>query len=172
MRHAVSQETDIEMPQGHSPPNSRPSAAASTMPVEETTSIDTENQLDHLSLDGITLHNLEILTNSVDHKTAGSLWSKINHTKCPHGSRLLRAWLVRPLFRKADIERRADAVQDLVSGGGAVALAQARKILSRCGDIERLISRVHSMSGRGSSDDDEDSDRIHPQHRQVLYEGK
>lgn len=132
---------------------------------------DPEQDISHMALDGTTLHNLEILTNSVDHKTTGSLWSKINYTKTPHGSRLLRAWLLRPLFRKADIERRVDAVEELVSGGSAIALKEARSVLSKCGDIERLLSRVHSMSGTscGSSNDDEDG-RIHPNDRAILYE--
>jgi len=75
-----------------------------------------EDLINNMSLDGTTLHNLEILTNNVDYKVQGSLWSKINFTKTPHGSRLLRTWLLRPLFRKADIDRRADAVAELKSG--------------------------------------------------------
>ena len=109
-----------------------------------------ESQISHMSLDGTTLANLEILTNSHSNTTAGSLWSKINHAKSPHGSRLLRAWLLRPLFQKADIDRRADAVEELVSGGGAMAMDEARTALSRCGDMERLLSRVHSM-GAGTA---------------------
>jgi DNA mismatch repair protein MSH6 len=134
-------------------------------------SLNTENEISHMSLDGTTLHNLEILTNAVDHKVAGSLWSKINYTKTPHGARLLRAWLLRPLFRKAEIDRRADAVEELVSGGAAVALSEATSVLAKCGDIERLLSRVHSMSGNSLPGADEDeSSRIHPNDRAVLYE--
>jgi DNA mismatch repair protein MSH6 len=135
------------------------------VPVTETLSGD--NEVDHLALDGTTLHNLDILYNSVDLKVAGSLWSKINYTQTPHGARLLRAWLLRPMFRPADIARRADAVQELSSGGGAVALKEAIKVLSKCGDIERLLSRVHSMSGASESPDGDD---VHPNERAVLYE--
>lgn len=125
-----------------------------------------ENEIKHMSLDGTTLHNLEILTNSVDHKVAGSLWSKINFTTTPHGFRLLRAWLLRPLFRKVEIDRRLDAVEELISGGAAVALEEARTILAKCGDIERLLSRVHSMTlGQGG-----DMENCHPSQRAVLYE--
>jgi DNA mismatch repair protein MSH6 len=132
-----------------------------------------EDQIKNMSLDGTTLHNLEILTNSVDHKVAGSLWSKINYTKSPHGTRLLRAWLLRPLFRKADIERRGDAVQELIAGAGAVALNEARQlVLGKSSDLERLLSRVHSMSGAASPDqtDEGDSAGYHPSERAVLYE--
>jgi DNA mismatch repair protein MSH6 len=129
-----------------------------------------ESLIDHMQLDGTTLHNLEILTNSVDYKVAGSVWSKINYTKTPHGARLLRAWLLRPLFRKADIDRRADAVQELVSGAAAVALTEASAVLSKCGDIERLLSRIHSMSGSTGLEQDDDNEGIHPSNRAVLYE--
>jgi DNA mismatch repair protein MSH6 len=129
-----------------------------------------EDQIKFMSLDGTTLHNLEILTNAVDQKVAGSLWSKINFTKTPHGARLLRAWLLRPLFRKAEIERRADAVQELVAGAGAVALNEARQhVLGKIGDLDRLLSRIHSMSGNTANEGD-DNDNFHPGERAVLYE--
>jgi DNA mismatch repair protein MSH6 len=148
------------------------------VPTGVTASADGENQITYMSLDGTTLHNLEILTNSVDFKVSGSLWSKINHTKSPHGARMLRAWLLRPLFRKNDIDRRADAVQALVGGAGALALREVRQsIFSKIGDLDRLLSRVHSMSGgisidadrEGECDDGMPSD-YHPSERAVLYE--
>ena len=135
---------------------------------ESTEELGEEADINHMALDGTTLQNLEVLTNSTTFTTAGSLWSKINATKTPHGSRMLRAWLLRPLFRKADIDRRADAVEELISGGAGVALSEARQILSKCGDIERLLSRIHSMSGTSSQPG---TGGIHPNERAVLYEG-
>jgi DNA mismatch repair protein MSH6 len=143
--------------------------------VQQTIS-NAEAHIKNMSLDGTTLHNLEILTNSVDQKVAGSLWSKINYTKTPHGARLLRAWLLRPLFRKADIERRVDAVQALVAGAGAVALNEARQqVLNKIGDLDRLLSRIHSMSGPNDQNGDGDNENstdagFHPNERAVLYE--
>lgn len=125
-----------------------------------------ESEISHLSLDGTTIANLEILANSHSNTLSGSLWSKINFTKSPFGSRLLRAWLLRPLFRKSDIDRRADAVEELVSGAAAAAMSEARNVLSKCGDIERLLSRVHSMGGNGKNG----SNNYHPNERSVLYE--
>ena len=147
-----------------------------------------EDTITHMSLDGTTLHNLEILTNAVDYKIVGSLWSKLNYTKSPHGSRMLRAWLLRPLFKKNEIERRGDAVEELIRGAGNLSLKEARdSVLNKIGDLDRLLSRVHSMSvgvssGGGSpaicNDDDDDydddiiSNEYHPNERAVLYEGK
>ncbi|CAB9521407.1 protein MutS [Seminavis robusta] len=134
------------------------------MSDEETTS--------HMAIDGNTLCQLEILTNSIDHKEAGSLWSKINFTKTPHGTRLLKAWVLRPLFQKAEIDRRADAVEELGSGDAAMAMDEAKALLSKCGDIERLLARIHAMSGTKCPGSDESEGMIHPSSRAVLYETK
>lgn len=142
-----------------------------SMEIDQTHSHNPEDEITCMSLDGTTLHNLEILTNAVDQSVAGSLWSKINFTKSPHGSRLLRAWLLRPLFRKSDIERRLDAVEELTSGSAAAALDETRRVLAKCGDIDRLLSRVHSMSGLCLPGGDADApDRFHPNDRAILYE--
>jgi len=122
-----------------------------------------EASINYLSLDGTTIANLEILANSHSNTVAGSLWSKINYTKSPFGSRLLRAWLLRPLFRKNEIDRRADAVEELISGGAAASMVEARCALAKCGDLERLLSRVHSM---GTAD----GTGHHPNARAILYE--
>ncbi|GMH78533.1 hypothetical protein TL16_g07839 [Triparma laevis f. inornata] len=130
--------------------------------VKETTT-ETNVTTDHMQLDGITLENLEILANQTDGKAKGSLWSKINRTKTPHGSRLLRGWLLRPLFKSEDIARRADAVSELASGPPALMMAEASPLMRKVGDVERLLSRIHSMGG---------GEGAHPSNRQVLYEGK
>ena len=146
--------------------------AASTLEFESNELIIQEKEINHMALDGTTLRNLEILFNSQTYTASGSLWSKINYTKTPHGCRLLRAWVLRPLFRKEDIERRGDAVEELVSGAAAVAMEECRHILAKCGDIDRMLSRVHSMgAGASSSPSDDDPSRFHPNERAVLYEG-
>uniref|UniRef100_A0A7S2MDX4 DNA mismatch repair protein MutS core domain-containing protein n=1 Tax=Helicotheca tamesis TaxID=374047 RepID=A0A7S2MDX4_9STRA len=139
------------------------------MRADEAAAIAAEADIDHMSLDGTTLSNLEILMNSHSNTAAGLLWSKINHTKSPHGSRLLRAWLLRPLFRKIDINRRADAVEELASGGAAVAMSEARLALAKCGDIERLFSRVHSMGGGARTGENPSKPGHHPSEHVVLY---
>ena len=130
--------------------------------------LEAESNIDHMALDGRTLTNLEILNNITSGGYQGSLLSKIDATQSPHGSRLLRAWLLRPLFRKVDIDRRADVVEELAGGAVAVAMAEARPVLKKIGDIERLLSRVHSMSGGGSGEGGNGDS--HPNDRAVLYE--
>ena len=133
----------------------------------DSTVYEAESNIDHMALDGRTLTNLEILNNITSGGYQGSLLSKIDATQSPHGSRLLRAWLLRPLFRKVDIDRRADVVEELAGGTVAVAMAEARPLLKKIGDIERLLSRVHSMSSGGGEGGNESS---HPNDRAVLYE--
>ena len=156
------EEDGIELPSSINPQSASPQIQ---FPSVERNSSD-ETFIDHLSLDGTTIANLEILTNLHSNTVAGSLWSKINFTKNPCGSRLLRAWLLRPLFRKVDIDRRADAVEELTSGSAAASMAEARVVLAKCGDIERLLSRVHSMGYVGDSEEA----NHHPNERAVLYE--
>jgi len=132
-------------------------AAAATASTSTTTN--------HMQIDGITLDNLEVLTNQSDGTTKGSLWSLINKTETPHGTRLLRAWLLRPLYRKNEIDRRSDAVTELACGKASLCLSEIRPILKKTNDLERLLARCHSM---GVAEDDPS----HPANRQVLYEGK
>jgi len=166
--------TDGDQEESSAPPSapSKPSAGIdfTSLAPDEAEAIAMEAQIDHMALDGTTLANLEILANSHSNTAAGSLWSKINYAKSPHGSRLLRAWLLRPLFRKVDIDRRADAVEELVSGGPAAALSEARSALAKMGDVERLLSRVHSMGGAGAGSDTSSGSGLHPNDRAVLYE--
>lgn len=122
-----------------------------------------EANIDHMALDGTALSNLEILHNLTSGSYKGSLLSKIDFTMSPHGCRLLRAWLLRPLFIKAEIDRRADAVAELSTGSAAMAMSEARTLLKKTGDIERLLTRVHSMGGGGSKSH-------HPNDRAVFYE--
>ncbi len=61
--------------------------------------------IDHMALDRMTLSNLEILHNITSGSYQGSLLAKIDATESPHRSRLLRAWLLRPLIQKEDVSR-------------------------------------------------------------------
>lgn len=67
--------------------------------------------------------------------------------------------------------RRADAVEELMTGEVAMAMSEASNLLSKCGDIERLLASVHSMSGSNVSDETE-TNMYHPNSRAILYEMK
>jgi len=82
-------------------------------------------------VEGIILINLEIVNNQHDNKVEDTLWEKLNNTKSPHGTRLLQAWLLRPLFQKVDIDRRTNAVSEMLCSEIALCIKEARPVLSK-----------------------------------------
>jgi DNA mismatch repair protein MutS len=95
---------------------------------------------DKLILDQTTLRNLEVLRNVRDGGQESTLISVLDRTQTPMGSRLLKKWLTEPLMDVPSIDRRLDAVEELVSKTStrrdiADALAQVR-------DLERLIGKA------------------------------
>ena len=95
-----------------------------------------------LTLDGVTIRNLEIFTNNTDGGVRGSLFSIMNHTCTPFGRRLLRKWISKPLLSKVKIERRLDAVTELVNGWKSNLVREIRKGLTGCPDIEKGLSII------------------------------
>jgi DNA mismatch repair protein MutS len=94
---------------------------------------------DCLIVDSTTLRNLEVLEASDGGRT-GSLLHEIDRTVTPMGSRLLRAWLLRPLTALERIQDRLDAVEELAFR--STERAKVRETLKTVHDIERLIARA------------------------------
>jgi len=80
--------------------------------------------------------------------------------------------LLRPIFRKADIDRHANAVEELTSGTTEAAMSEVRALLGKCGGMEWLLSQVHSIGGNGVEEggSGEGSSYHHPSEGAVLYE--
>ncbi len=135
--------------------------------TEECTSSSAMNTLStsdsqFMVLDGVALANLEVLRNSFDGGSKGSLWNHMNRCKTAFGRRLLHSWITKPLVRREAIDSRLDAVQ-LLLGELSPEAGELRSQLSKLPDIERLLSRVHSMSSSHRSND-------HPDSRAIMYE--
>lgn len=100
----------------------------------------------NLLLDGITLSNLEILNNSFDGTDKGTLFKLMNRAITPFGKRMLKTWILNPLFQVEHINSRYDSVEFLMNNG------EFRDILERglgdLPDLERLIARVHGKTLR------------------------
>ncbi len=93
-----------------------------------------------LWLDATTLANLEVFAAQRGGDRRATLLGVLDRTVSPGGGRLLRAWLKQPLREPAAIERRLDAVAELVDEPrrrGAV-----REQLRGVGDPERLVGRA------------------------------
>ncbi|XP_017268476.1 DNA mismatch repair protein Msh6 [Kryptolebias marmoratus] len=111
-------------------------------------------------LDGVTLANLEIFQNGSG-GTEGTLLERLDTCSTPFGKRLLKQWLCAPLCNPTSIKERLDAVEDLMA-----AQAQATEVsdlLKKLPDLERLLSKIHSIGTPLKGQD-------HPDSRAVLYE--
>jgi DNA mismatch repair protein MutS len=92
-------------------------------------------------LDSISQRNLELVDPMPGGKKEGTLLHVLDQTATPMGSRLLREWLVRPLFDKDAIIARLDAVSAFKDDPAT--LAELREIINSVRDLERIISRLN-----------------------------
>ncbi|KAI1206957.1 DNA mismatch repair protein Msh6 [Annulohypoxylon truncatum] len=99
-----------------------------------------------LILDGQTLINLEIFTNSANGGSDGTLFALLNRCVTPFGKRLFRQWVCHPLCDIQKINERLDAVD--VLNADPAAREQLSSQLTRMPDLERLISRIHAGACR------------------------
>uniref|UniRef100_I3JU46 DNA mismatch repair protein n=1 Tax=Oreochromis niloticus TaxID=8128 RepID=I3JU46_ORENI len=111
-------------------------------------------------LDGVTLVNLEIFQNGSG-GTEGTLLERLDTCSTPFGKRLLKQWLCAPLCNPTSIRDRLDAVEDLM--GAQAQATEVSDLLKKLPDLERLLSKIHSIGTPLKSQD-------HPDSRAVLYE--
>ncbi|PHH85819.1 hypothetical protein CDD83_11136 [Cordyceps sp. RAO-2017] len=97
-----------------------------------------------LVLDGQTLVNLELFTNSANGGSEGTLFSLLNKCVTPFGKRLFRQWVAHPLCDMRRIDERLDAVE-LLNVDPSVREQFASQLV-RMPDLERLISRIHARA--------------------------
>lgn len=94
----------------------------------------------YMWLDSSTARNLELLQSIREGGKKGTLLGVLDQTLTPMGARLLKSWLVRPLTRKKEIDRRLDAVQGLLND--SMLRKDLRQTLKEVSDLERLIGRA------------------------------
>ncbi len=94
---------------------------------------------DALLVDPTTIKHLEVLDGSEGGR-AGSLLDELDRTMTSIGSRLLRAWLLRPLVAIEPIRDRLDAVEELAFR--ATERAKFRDAVKAVQDLERLLART------------------------------
>lgn len=111
-------------------------------------------------LDGVTLANLEIFQNGSG-GAEGTLLERLDTCSTPFGKRLLKQWLCAPLCNPLAIKDRLDAVEDLM--GLQTKAGEASELLKKLPDLERLLSKIHSIGMPLKGQD-------HPDSRAVLYE--
>ncbi len=100
----------------------------------------------YMGLDAVTVRNLELVEPifAADAPSAGqapaTLIGVLDRSLTGMGGRLLRQRLLRPSMDRAEIERRLDAVGELIER--TILRAELRKQLAGVLDIERLLSKV------------------------------
>jgi DNA mismatch repair protein MutS len=98
-----------------------------------------------MRLDEATKKNLEILRTVRADETRGSLMWLLNETRTPMGARMLKEWLCYPLMRAEAIQKRLDAVEELL--GEAALRERLTDRLKDVSDLERLSTRMSLGTG-------------------------
>jgi len=96
---------------------------------------------DHLLIDSNSRRNLEVDTRG-DGSTTNTLYSLWDTTRTPMGRRLLRRWLTQPLRSQDSARLRQHAVASLLANNPE----ELRRVLKRCGDLERITTRISLRS--------------------------
>ena len=95
---------------------------------------------DRLILDPTALKNLEITRSLKDGSKKDTLFDVLDFTRTAMGTRMLRRWLESPLLDVAAIERRLDAVEELVRNFSL--RSNLRDALKEIHDFERLMMKI------------------------------
>ncbi len=102
-----------------------------------------------MELDYQTRRNLELTETIRSKDKRGSLLWVLDKTRTSMGGRLMRSWIEKPLLSTSLINRRLNAVAELVSN--TIMRGELRECLRAVDDMERLIGRV--VYGNGNARD-------------------
>jgi DNA mismatch repair protein MutS len=91
-----------------------------------------------LWMDRFTIRNLELLPTG--EREGSSLLQALDGTHTPMGARLLKRWMIFPLFDLHRIHQRLALVEQFIKDGDLA--AKLRQQIRQIGDVERLISRI------------------------------
>ncbi|SFI45253.1 DNA mismatch repair protein MutS [Planctomicrobium piriforme] len=97
----------------------------------------------NLLIDETTRRSLELTRTQREGQRDGSLVSVLDETCTPMGARLLMDWLSNPLTDRLAIERRLDAVEELVRDSRLC--RELRELLGEAYDLQRLSARVATL---------------------------
>ena len=110
-------------------------------------SLKTYHTEDYMILDAATRRNLEIIEGTGGSRKDPSLINILDKTCTPMGGRMLREWLLRPLFNRNSILERLDAVDDFKYE--PLSLAEFQEMLSIVRDLERIVARLNIGNANG-----------------------
>ena len=99
---------------------------------------------DFLIIDAASRQNLEIETNLSGGREF-TLVSLMDQCANPMGARLLRRWLHGPITDRQQLNHRQLAIEEFIR---ALDQGKAHDLLRKCGDIERILTRIALNSAR------------------------
>ncbi len=108
--------------------------------LENINAVNVYTDAQFMRLDLTARYNLELFETMRGQEKRGSLLWVLDKTRTAMGKRLLRRWLEQPLMNAAAINRRLNAVEELVAD--SVHCTAVSDELSGIHDMERLITRV------------------------------
>ncbi|MQL53555.1 DNA mismatch repair protein MutS [Desulfofundulus thermobenzoicus] len=94
----------------------------------------------YMLIDATTRRNLELTSSLRDGSRWGTLLWVLDHSVTAMGGRLLKSWLERPLQDVHEINKRLDAVAELVADN--LKRDELHRLLKEIYDLERLASRA------------------------------
>jgi DNA mismatch repair protein MutS len=109
-------------------------------PLAHISSLFLRSSAQGMMLDAITLRNLEVKESIRSETKGATLFSCLDLTKTPMGSRMLNRQLSRPLTDIKEINKRLDAIDFLIAH--TPVRLSLRSLLIRCSDIERIAARI------------------------------
>jgi len=103
---------------------------------------------DQMDLDPFTVSSLELVRPLQEGQERATLLHVLGKTVTGMGRRLLRRWILAPLTDREAVERRLDAVEQLVGGG--LLRQQLRERTAAIYDVDRLIGKLGAKRMRPS----------------------
>ncbi len=138
-------------------------------PLAHISSLSTRSSAQSLMLDATTLRNLEVKENIRLDPKGATLFSCLNLTKTPMGSRVLMRQLSRPLTDINEINKRLDAIDFFISH--TPQRLELRTLLPQCSDIDRIAGRIaYGNAGPRDLNALADSLAVLPKIRNILQE--
>ena len=111
------------------------------------TKVDLYTEDQFMKIDLTSLKNLELTETMRFKSKKGSIFWVLDKTKTAMGRRLMKSWIEKQLMSIAEIEKRQNATQELLSN--AFVRGEIINNLTLVRDLERLITRVVSGSAGG-----------------------
>ncbi|HIW74001.1 MAG TPA: DNA mismatch repair protein MutS [Firmicutes bacterium] len=115
--------------------------------LERVNNLDLYSDVQFMQLDLTARRNLELLETLRNKEKRGTLLWVLDHTRTAMGKRLIRSWIEQPLINPAQILRRLNAVDELVSD--PMLRGDLIEYLRDIYDLERIMTRVVYGSANG-----------------------